>query len=436
MSRPLRRVPVVLLLAAAIAVAARAQSQGPLALHAPPLLVPEEAAGTGVAPEAALRISIDARGVVTKVEVVSITPSTEYDQAFRRSLVESIAAWRFAPALRDGRPEPSTLDWRVRFPARAAPEIEGHAGAALLGGDAEQRRSAIRALPQRQRAALLEAQVRTAVRLLDPQRVQKAESPRFVVHTDAERSAAAAIANNMEAIFNVLAQEVLPGVDLQREPYKVQVVAYRSQASYLALVREMPVYELSAGFYSPAGFIAFHLEQPTSDAVMSLLMHEATHAFVDRHVVRPGVALPRWLGEGFADYVGNSQIRDGRLQPGRTLRRKLAFERGVLVDLRTTAGVSLDAARDALRRGKGLGVEEMLAASPEIFYGDRSGLYYASSWLLVHYLRDGGEGWARDRFPRLLLYLAEGYPVEAAFRTVYGAPASADAAFRQYVKAF
>ena len=78
----------------------------------------------------------------------------------------------------------------------------------------------------------------------------------------------------------------------------------------------------------------------------------------------------------------------------------------------------------------------MLDASPEIFYGERSRLFYASAWLLVHYLRDGSPEGAANRFPQLLLYLAEGYPQLAAFRAVYGAVDSADAEFRSYVKQF
>jgi hypothetical protein len=264
-----------------------------------------------------------------------------------------------------------------------------------------------------------------------------ASSPRFAVHADTDdRQVAAVVANDLEAIFDALAQELLPGISLQPEPYKVQVVVYRDRIGYDLLMAELPHYEWSRGFYSPAGLIAFHLEQPSNDAVMSLLLHEATHAFLDRHVVRPGVALPRWLGEGFADYVGNSRIQDGRLQPGKNLTRTFEMQKGGVRIVRTTAGSRLEEAKQALRQGKGLGVRAMLEASPMIFYGERSSLYYASSWLLVHYLRDGGAGWAQTRFPQLVLYLAEGYPQTAAFRSVYGAPEPADADFRKYVKSF
>lgn len=429
---------LALLLLAALGTAARLEADGPLAIHAPPLQVPEATAGSGLAPEAAVKIAIDERGAVTKVDVVSITPSSEHDALFRDELVKTISQWRFAPATEDGKAVPSTLDWRVRFPAkpvRATDVID--VSAPLVGSDAEQRRSAVLALPQEQRRKLLAAQTNAALAQLDAKRNVEASSPRFVVHADADdRKVAATVAGNLEAIFNVLAQELLPGVSLQPEPYKLQVVVYRDRASYEALTQNMPIFEQSAGFYSPVGLIAFHLEQPSNEYLMSLMLHETTHAFLDRHVVRPGVALPRWLGEGFADYVGNSRIRDGRIQPGKTLLRTLEMHMAGVVNVQTVAGGRLQEARQALRRGAGLGVRAMLEASPEIFYGEKSSLYYASSWLLVHYLRDGGEGWAQQRFPQLLLYLAEGYPQAAAFRNVYGAVESADQAFRQYVKTF
>jgi len=427
-----------LALAAAMVLASSAGAEGPLAIHAPPLLVPEETAGSGLAPEAAVKISIDARGSVTAVDVISIVPSSEYDARFRERLVETLSSWRFAPATEDGHPKASTLEWRVRFPAK--PEqlaMSVDVTSPLAGGDAEQRRSAVLALPQEQRRRLLEAQARIALGALDARRRKEASSPRFVVHTDADDlKTAEVVAGNLEAIFNVLAQELLPGVSLQPERYKVQVFVYRDRAGYEALLREMPGYEQSEGFYSPAGMIALHLEQLSTDTTITVLLHEATHAFLDRHVVRPGVALPRWLGEGFADYVGNSRVVDGRLRPGKTLRRKYELRIGAVLDLQTVAGARLEEAKDALRRGKGLGVRALLEASPRIFYGEQSTLYYASAWLLVHYLRDGGDTWATDRFPQLVLYLAEGYPPGAAFRTIYGAPETADEAFRKYVKGF
>ena len=429
--------PLATLLFAALALVPPALADGPLAIHSPTLLIPPETAGVGIAPEVAVKLKIDARGKVTAVDVVSITPASEYDALFRQQVIDTLSHWRFAPATKDGHAVESSLDWRVRFPVTTAEQRMGvQVTSPLVGGDAEQRRAAVMALPQERRRKLLEIQTRAAIAFLDPKRTHEASSQRFAVRSDGDEAVAKTVAGNLEAIFNVLASELMPGISLQAEPYKVQVVAFSSAAQYQAFAAAQLPFERSAGFYSPAGLIVFHLEQPTSDDVTSILLHEATHAFLDRHVVRPGVALPRWLGEGFADYVGNSAIKNGRLQPGKTIRRKFEFNRGQLVGFETGAGARLDEAKQALRRGEGLGLRQMLEASPEIFYGAKSRLYYASSWLLVHYMRDGDPGWSANRFPQLLLYLAEGYPQTAAVRTVYGDAGAAEQAFRQYVKSF
>jgi hypothetical protein len=425
-------------LLALAAAPARAAVEPPVPLRTPPLMVPVESAGSGFAPEAAVRIAIDAQGAVTRVEVMSITPSSELDAVFERVLVETLSRWRYAPQRRDGAAEATTLEWRVRFPAKphaASPTFT--VSGELPGADAEAQRSAVLALPLAQQRALLAAQAQRATAALSPSRRHEAASARFVVHSDAaDRKVAAIVANNLEAIFNVLATELLPSIPLQPEPYKIQVFVYDAQASYQTLLADMPTYEWSSGFYSPAGLIALHLEHRTSQDVLTVLLHEATHAFMDRHVVRPGVALPRWLAEGFAEYVGNSEVKGGRLVPGKALASRYAFFGGGVARLQTFAGARLDEAKRALRDGRGLGLEAMLGASPAIFYGSDSVLYYASSWLLVHYLRDGGDGWAVERFPAFVLYLAEGYPQRAAFRAVYGDPQAADPAFRRYVKSF
>jgi TonB family protein len=424
-------------LALVVAASGAALAEGPFAIRTPQLMVPDEAAGSGLSPEVAVRLAIDERGRVSAVDVRSITPASDFDAFFRKEVVETLSEWRFAPATKDGMPVASTLDWRVRFPVKAAVEERSHVFAPMPGADFEERRAAILALPLTMRRGMLEAEGRAALELLDSKKKTEAATPRFIVRTDADDPrVASVIGGNLEAIFNVLAAELLPGVELQPEPYKLLVFVYRTRSQYQAFVANYPFGDGSSGYYSGTGVIAFSLEQPTSDEIMNILLHEATHAFLDRHILRPGVALPRWLGEGFAEYVGNSAVQKGRLQPGKTFAHKFAFQGSAVAGFRTEAGFNLDEARTALRKGKGLGVKELLDASPEIFYGERSKLFYASSWLLVHYLRDGSPESAASRFPQLLLYLAEGYPQLAAFRAVYGAVDVADADFRRYVKEF
>lgn len=424
------------LVAALLCLAGAAFAEGPLPLRTTPLLTPDDVAVAGLAPEVAARLAIDDRGRVTQVDVVSIRPPSAHDDLFRDAVIDTFSTWRFAPARENGVAKASELDWRVKFVPRsplAARPLE--ILPTLPGVDAELRRAAVLALPLESRRTLLEGELRDAIGHLDLRRTREVQAPRFTVRSDADdERAASSIATNLEVTFNLLASELLPGIQLQAEPLKLQVVVYRTAAQYAAFVSGNPWLEGSAGFYSPTGLIALHLEAPTSDSILGTLLHEATHAFLDRHVVRPGVALPRWLGEGFAEYVGNSAIEKGKLKPGKTLKRKMAFAGPYLQAYQTDAGAQIDAARAALRKGQGIALAEMLAASLETFYGEKRSLFYASSWLAVHYLREGGDDGRTERFRRLLLYLAEGYPAEAAFEATYGPLATADRSFRDYVK--
>ena len=52
---------------------------------------------------------IDARGIVTDVELTNPTPNPQLN----RSILEQLRAYRFFPALDEGKPTPSTIDVRV-----------------------------------------------------------------------------------------------------------------------------------------------------------------------------------------------------------------------------------------------------------------------------------------------------------------------------------
>jgi hypothetical protein len=280
--------------------------------------------------------------------------------------------------------------------------------------------------------------VEAARRHLDPARTRQVSTGRFLVWTDAEREkTAGVVANNLEAIHAVLAASLLGDVEHQEGGSQIQVFVYESRAAFERMASEMGLFRHAGALYSPAGLIALHLEWPVSDWITTALLHEATHAFMDRHVVRPGVLLPAWMAEGFAEYVSNSEVKKGKLVPGKTLRAgyQLFGEHVHLV--KTTAGDRLDEAKRAIRKGEGIAVIELLDTRREIFYGDDVGLYYASAWLFVHFLRHGEEEWAEARFPDFLLYVAEGFPAAEAFESVYGMGLDeAEEAFRSYVRGF
>ena len=110
-------------------------AEGPFAIRTPQLMVPEETAGSGLSPEVAVRLTIDERGRVSAVDVQSITPASDFDAFFRDEVVETLSDWRFAPATTNGKPVASTLDWRARFPVKAAVAGPSHALAPMAGAD-------------------------------------------------------------------------------------------------------------------------------------------------------------------------------------------------------------------------------------------------------------------------------------------------------------
>ncbi len=432
------------LVAAALAgsAAARQGDRAPVVLRKSLLLTPVETAGTGLAPEVKVRVEVDARGRVVEVAMLGITPASEYDELFEKATRKEISGWRYAPEIKNGKAVATTLEWTVKFQAR-----EGRGGlggedgwlplASSAAGGAESKRARILALPLEQRKELLRHHSNVAEKFLDRGNRHRSDSPRFVVVSDAPDEKTARItAGNLESIFNVIRDLFGERIESQPEPFKIVVYMYAKRSSFELLKSELGVFEWSAGFYSPAGLFAFHIEVPTMENLLGIMMHEATHAYVDRHLVEPGSFLPRWLGEGFAEYVGNSEIRKGQLIPGRTAKEKFVLIPGFgAVRATPVPRMSLGEVKRKIRQGEGLSVEQLTTADRNVFYGEKRSLYYPSSWLLVHFLRHGEAGWAEREFPALMLYVAEGYPAIEALKTIYGtAPAQMEERFRTYVQ--
>ncbi len=434
-----------LLAATLVAGSASAQQATDSGDHAPVLLrkslllPPVETAGTGLAPEVKVRVEVDARGRVVEVATLGVTPASEYDDVFRQVTREDISSWRYAPAIKDGKAVPTTLDWTVKFQPREQIDSTGPGGwvpLASASAGAESRRARILALPLEQRKALLREHASVAEKFLDRANRRRSDSPRFVVIADTpEETTAQVSAGNLEAIFNVTQSLFGDLIQPQPEPFKIVVYMYARRSSFEQLKSEIGAYEWSTGFYSPAGLFAFHLETGTMENLLGTMMHEATHAYVDRLLVEPGLYLPRWLGEGFAEYVGNSEIRKGRLIPGRTARDKFVLIPGYgAVRATSEPRMSLEEVKRKIRKGEGLSVEQLTTADHNIFYGEKRSLYYPSSWLLVHFLRHGEPEWAQHEFPAFMLYAAEGYPAVEALKAVYGStPAAMEERFLRYV---
>jgi TonB family protein len=406
-------------------------------------MTPEEAAGSGLAPSVSVRVRVDQRGKVDSVEVLRVEPSSELDASFTTATIEGLSEWRYAPARSDGRPVAATLEWTMQFmPRMKQLEEERSRRPGYLLIREEEARSQYRwevlALPPQQRLKLQREQVLQAEACLDKASRQEHKLGGFVVVTDSKiEGLAEKTAGNLAACYVIVnemwAEKVAP------RPVHGDLVAYvfSTQEAYRKFSGTTKAYEWAEAFYSPLGLIALHTEMPTNEHLLSAMLHEAVHAVIDRHLLRPGARIPRWLDEGLATYVGNSEVRRGKLVPGRYRRSQIYHGPRWAASGRSMAWQSIDAVKKAVRKGKAIPLDKLVSAEYGEFYGEEREMFYSQASMLVHFLRHGRASWTKEAFPLFLLYVAEGYPAEDAFVRAYGTtPSGLEDEFKRYMEKY
>ncbi len=419
-------------------------ASGPVAIRSYQLLVPHELAGSGIDPEAEVRVEIDAAGAVSGVEVLAIEPSSEFDDLLRFQVERSVGAWRYGPARdEEGNAVPSSLSWRMKF---QSPEEERNAPVRRRFDPQLDVLVAAGALPNpmprptlSEQAKVLNRTIEVAEKYIERERRRRRETERFILISDAEEAATVdTLAGNMEAVFRILHELLDPHIEPLPDHFKTVVYLFASRDSLRRLQEELGGRLPGAGFYHSPGLLAFHQEVRYFDELQHTMLHEAFHAFSDTYLTGPGSDLPRWAEEGMAEYLGNSKIERGELIPGAVDRGRYAIAHGGNgpVRLQSLTNWNLAEARTALRNGEAPKIAELLEATEDTFYGESYRHYYGFSWLLTHFLQHGREEWENRRsFARMLLYLAEGYAsrdaIEAVFQTT---PAAIQAEFERYVR--
>ncbi|MDY7092066.1 MAG: energy transducer TonB [Acidobacteriota bacterium] len=404
------------------------ETRPPVPIFKPIVTSPWEASGYGLEPEVKVQVEVDELGRVASVEVLEIEPSTDFDEAFRRKVVETIGSWRYAPALEEGVAVPQTLEWSIQFSSSTDDEEEppprrsrGSRTLALLAlDDAGSARARIFERPLEERKRILDELGKLAMARMPADRLRRTETARFVVLSDAPSlEAAETLANNLEATYQALDELFEPYLHLQPEPYKIVVALFRHRATYDAFAAEIRAPRAN-GLYRAPGFITAHLEVRTPEWVMQLLLHEATHAYVDRHLRRRGAGFPFWLNEGLAEYVALSQIKRGKLVPGKKVGSRFAIGNSLSARQKQISGWTLRRSKKLLEESEDFSFEEVLEADYSCYRAPQVEAHYRAAWLAVHFLRHGEDPWAENLFPQMLLYAAEGYPSRQVVEEVYG----------------
>jgi len=191
-------------------------------------------------------------------------------------------------------------------------------------------------------------------------------SPHFTVISNSGEKEARRVADQFEQ-FRAVFEKSFPQLRLELGRPLI-IFAVRNEES---LKNMLPAYWESKGRAHPSGiyvsgeerhFVAVRTNLEGENPY-EVVYHEYTHAIMELNFR----VLPVWLGEGLAEYFGNSSIRENEVDIGKISPHHLRV----------------------LQENKLIPVEALLAAdsqSPYYNEENRVSIFYAESWAIVHYL--------------------------------------------------
>jgi tetratricopeptide (TPR) repeat protein len=224
------------------------------------------------------------------------------------------------------------------------------------------------------------------------------KSPNFIVVSNAGEGEARKMADQFER-FREMFHESFPNfrVDLGKP---LVIFAVKNEDGMKTL---LPGYWEVKGRVHPDGFFMPGEERDyvavrtnvEAENPYQVVYHEYTHALMDLNYR----GLPIWLGEGLAEYFGNSTIQDKDIKTGK-------ISQSHLLELQQNRLIPIDALLQAD------------AHSPYYNEQNRAGVFYAESWAIVHYLMTDPEARKRQLLGNFFKeWDASGNQVEAAQKT-------------------
>jgi tetratricopeptide (TPR) repeat protein len=240
-------------------------------------------------------------------------------------------------------------------------------------------------------------------------------SPHYLLVGDTTESELREVAIRFEQFRNAFSQ-LFPASGLG-SPVPTTVVVFKDFESYK---RFRPHYQgKPTGFVSyfqpglDLNYIALPLDRDR-DSLYVKLFHESVHLLLDSQARR----LPDWLNEGLAQYYSTFEfdIAANKNSLGKPLAGNLAL----------------------LRQNRLLPLAALCAvdrASADYNESERSGIFNAQSWALVHYILTADNGRRQLQLLRFIEMTAAGVPSEESFRRSFRAGYEAlEAELNEYVR--
>lgn len=234
----------------------------------------------------------------------------------------------------------------------------------------------------------------------------RVRAPHFTVYSDGERAAAVEAARTLESFDTLL--RLITGVRPEQTAPALDVFMLRQRASLNDVATVGPnVY----GFYSAGSehvaAYAVYRRAGSMDAD-DILLHEYAHHFMFQFFP---TLYPAWYVEGFAEYMATAVLGEERFEVGRYAQVRA----------------------DWIAYGGWLPMGQMLAGNVGELTREERAMFYAQSWLMVHYIFASEARKAALR--TYISALVAGGDVETAFTQSFGvSPTSFQSDLRRYAQ--
>ena len=229
-------------------------------------------------------------------------------------------------------------------------------------------------------------------------------SQNFYVAGEVTEAELRTVADRLEQFRDAFTQ-LFPQFDINGSRSRVNVLIFRDAESYRPFKPKRSdgtADETIAGYFlagENVNYITLAMKGGKTDPFHTIF-HEYIHFLLKS---RNGKAeLPAWLSEGLAQYFETLHIMaDGRVVMGSAPQNRLGL----------------------LRRGEMIKASELFAAQRTTLHSGvtvQRSMFYAQSWLLVHYLLHNGQGKPGERLEQFLRAVGQGSDTEKGLKQIYG----------------
>ena len=216
--------------------------------------------------------------------------------------------------------------------------------------------------------------------------------------------------------FRYVFMQLFPKANLNT-PVPTTVIVFKSDSSYRPF---KPLYQGKtndniAGYFQAGEDVNYITltSEPRPESPFGVIFHEYTHLLVGNNMSDP----PVWFNEGLAEYYSTFDVSDGnkKITLGKPVSNHVYLLRERFIPLADLLRVTHD--------------------SPAYNERDKSGIFYAESWALVHYLLQGDKGQRVAQLAQFSALLSSGKTLDESFQQAFQMDyKTMEKALQQYVQ--